>query len=249
MSDTARYVNVFAGAAVIVVNRLANSLPLNGQTTGEIALGFTVLFPVARYVFNIWFLIYALIIAFSVYQFNNYRDVENLTAPFLASCTFNIAWIFLWHFEFIVLSFLALVGLLASLASAYLRMPSHPGSIVGHLSVNGFFSLYLGWVSVSTVLSGAVVLEQAGLLQWGPESIGHLVLLIALAVAYASWVSLHRADPIFPLAFIWSLVAVAVRSWGIEQIAYTSLAAAMALALLSVFITVRFRVESRLLAP
>ena len=249
MSDIARYLNVFAGVAVIVVNQLANYLPLNGRTTGELALGFSVLFPVARYVFNIWFLIYALIIVFIVYQFRNFRAVESLTLPFLASCTFNIAWIFLWHFEFIVLSFLALVGLWASLAAAYLRMPSHPGSIAGHLSVNGFFSLYLGWVSVSTVLSGAVVLEQAGLLQWGPESIGHVVLLIALAVAYSSWVSLRQADPIFPLAFIWSLVAVAVKSWGIEQVAYTAVAAAMSLALVSVYITVRFRVESRLLAP
>lgn len=249
MSETARYLNVIAGVAVIVVNQLANYLPLNGQTTGEIALGFSVLFPVARYVFNIWFLIYALIVVFIVYQFRNFRAVESLTMPFLASCIFNITWIFLWHFEFVVLSFLAVAGLLLSLAVAYLRMPSHPGSITGHLSVNGFFSLYLAWVSVSIVLNGAVVLEQAGLLQWGPESIGHLVLLIVLAAAYASWVSLHRADPIFPLAFIWSLVAVTVKSWGIEQIAYTALFAAMALALLSVFITARFRVESRLLAP
>ncbi len=106
MSDIARYLNVFAGVAVIVVNQLANYLPLNGRTTGELALGFSVLFPVEIYVFNIWFLIYALIIVFIVYQFRNFRAVESLTLPFLASCTFNIAWIFLWHFEFIVLSFL-----------------------------------------------------------------------------------------------------------------------------------------------
>jgi len=47
---------------------LANALPLNGQTTGEISDRFQVYFVPAGYVFAIWFVIYLGLIAFAVYQ-------------------------------------------------------------------------------------------------------------------------------------------------------------------------------------
>ena len=249
MPHAMRYLNVLGGAAVIAINQLANYLPLNGQTTGEVAQQFSVIIPVARYAFSFWFAIYALIIVFCVYQWRSEETARRLGAPFLASCAFNIAWIFLWHYELIALSLLAVLGLVVSVAAGYMRMPPHPEDLAQYLSVNVFFSVYLAWTSISTVLNGAVVLEQAGLLYWGTDAIGWLVALIALAAAYASWVALSRSDPVFPLAFIWALLAVTVKSWDIASVAYPALAAAVALALVSVYVTGRFRVESRLLTP
>ena len=44
-------------ALTITVNGLANSLPINGQTTGEISDRFAIFFVPAGYVFSIWGLI------------------------------------------------------------------------------------------------------------------------------------------------------------------------------------------------
>lgn len=60
-------VNVVAVIATIVVNGLANALPFNGQTTGEISDRFQVYFVPAGYVFSIWGLIYIGLVAFAVY--------------------------------------------------------------------------------------------------------------------------------------------------------------------------------------
>jgi hypothetical protein len=56
--DTLRQsVNLLAVIATIAINGLANALPLNGQTTGEISDRFQVYFVPAGYVFSIWGLI------------------------------------------------------------------------------------------------------------------------------------------------------------------------------------------------
>ena len=59
---------LIAVIATIVVNGLANALPINGQGTGEISDRFDVYFVPAGYVFSIWGLIYVGLVAYAVYQ-------------------------------------------------------------------------------------------------------------------------------------------------------------------------------------
>jgi translocator protein len=69
MKDIIRQaVNVLATIAVLTVNGLANALPFNDLTTGEVSDRFDVYFVPAGYVFSIWGLIYLGLIAFTVYQ-------------------------------------------------------------------------------------------------------------------------------------------------------------------------------------
>jgi hypothetical protein len=60
--------NLVALAITIVVNALANALPLGGRTTGEISDSFNLLFVPAGYVFAIWGLIYLALIGFAFFQ-------------------------------------------------------------------------------------------------------------------------------------------------------------------------------------
>ena len=54
MSSILRSLSVFlATLSMIVVNGLANALPLNGQRTGQVSDRFDVLFVPAGYVFSI----------------------------------------------------------------------------------------------------------------------------------------------------------------------------------------------------
>lgn len=60
--------NIIGLAGVLIVNGLANILPLNNLSTGEISDRFQVFFVPAGYVFSIWGLIYLGLIAFGIYQ-------------------------------------------------------------------------------------------------------------------------------------------------------------------------------------
>ena len=121
-----RYLNLLFTLAVLVINTLANALPLNGQNTGEISNRFPILFVPAGYVFSIWGLIYLGLIFFVVYQFlpvsTDKPVVEKISPYYWLSCVANCAWIFLWHYEQFPLTLAAMLLLLVSLIMVYLGL-------------------------------------------------------------------------------------------------------------------------------
>jgi hypothetical protein len=59
---------VLTTSFALAANAAANILPLNGRTTGEISDSLKALFVPAGYVFSIWSLIYAGLLAYTIYQ-------------------------------------------------------------------------------------------------------------------------------------------------------------------------------------
>ena len=111
---------------MVTVNALANILPINGVTTGELSDAYPSLFTPAGYVFGIWGLIYLLLVIFVVYQARDAQQhnlrLDALGYAFVVSCVFNIGWIFAWHYGQILLSTLFMLGILASLVVCYERL-------------------------------------------------------------------------------------------------------------------------------
>lgn len=87
---------------MLAVNILANLLPLNGMTTGEISDRYAALFTPAGYVFSIWGLIYLLLLLWLIGASMNYRKLDKkLMTTISISNLLNAAWIFAWHFSLI----------------------------------------------------------------------------------------------------------------------------------------------------
>ena len=62
--------------AMVVVNALANILPINGIGTGAVSDSYPNLFAPAGLTFSIWGLIYALLAAHTLYQLGLFRGKE-----------------------------------------------------------------------------------------------------------------------------------------------------------------------------
>jgi benzodiazapine receptor len=212
-----QWANVAAVLATIIVNGLANALPLNGQTTGEISDRFDVLFTPAGYVFSIWGIIYLGLIAYAFYQvLPGRRDnprLRSIDALVVVASLANIAWLFTWHYERFVLGLVAMLALLFSLVGVYLRLdigrsraPSAEKALVDLP-----FSVYLGWITVATIANVTTVLDYIGWGGWGigPEVWTILVLLAGLAVATV--VSLTRGDIAFSAVLVWAYIGIAVK--------------------------------------
>src|SRR5512137_3017840 len=127
MKDIIRQITVSVTIlATIVVNALANILPINGQNTGQISDRFHVYFVPAGYVFSIWGLIYLGLIAFAIFQaLPSQRENLRLrkTGWWISlGGLANIAWIFLWHYEQFPLTVIAMLVLLGSLILTYLSL-------------------------------------------------------------------------------------------------------------------------------
>jgi len=224
--DTLRQVvNVLAVLVTIAINGLANALPLNGQTTGEISDRFQVYFVPAGYVFSIWGLIYLALVAFAVYQaLPAQRDnprLRRIGTLFALSCLANVAWLFLWHYEVFPLTLVAMVALLLSLIAIYLRLE------IGRAHVSAAekwlahvpFSIYLGWVTVATIANVTSVLDYANWGGWGIRPEAWTVIMLVAGTAIAAAVGFTRRDVATMLVIVWAFVGIAVKHAGTPVVA------------------------------
>lgn len=210
-------VNVVAVIGTLVVNGLANALPLNGLTTGEISDRFEVYFVPAGYVFSIWGLIYLALIGFAIYQAlpaqrENPR-LQSVGYLFAFSCAANVAWLFLWHYEQFLWSVMAMVALLLSLILIYLRLG------IGRIEVSTAerwlvqvpFSVYLGWVTVATIANVTSVLDYVSWGGWGIAPQMWAVIMLVVGAGIATAVGLTRGDVAYMLVIVWAFVGIAVK--------------------------------------
>ncbi|WP_256204151.1 tryptophan-rich sensory protein [Planococcus faecalis] len=144
--------------AVVVMNTLANTLPLNDQTTGDVSNRLLVLFTPAGYVFSIWSIIYLLlavwIVAFWIRLRKGQTPSHKITLFFVLSCLFNISWLLLWHYEFFAWSIVAMLGYLIALIALYLQYGNSERSFTERLPI----SINMGWISVATIANISFVL-------------------------------------------------------------------------------------------
>ena len=208
--------NVLAFAVTVIVNALASSLALNGRTTAEVSdLYFTLVTP-AGYVFSIWGVIYTLLLIFAVFQaLPSQREkpfLQQINFLFILSGVFNVLWLFLWHYDQIVLSVALMFALLATLIAVYLRLGI--GKTSATLKERAFvhlpFSVYLGWITVASIANVASALVS---IQWNGFGLANdtwAVLVIAVALLITLAVIATRKDVAYSLVIVWALVGIAV---------------------------------------
>jgi hypothetical protein len=226
MKDTLRQIAVIVTILVtLVVNGLANALPINGVTTGQISDSFHVYFVPAGYVFSIWGLIYLGLIAFAIFQaLPSQRENPRLRATgwwISLGGLANSAWIFLWQYKHFPLTLVAMLVLLSTLLVTYLRLG------IGRTAVSTAetwavrlpFSLYLGWITVATVANVTVLLAY---LKWdgfgiAPEIWMGIVLAAVLAIAVL--INFTRRDVAYALVILWALAGISVKFASVAAVA------------------------------
>ncbi len=212
-----QWLNFLAVLGTIAINGLANALPLNGLTTGEISDRFAVYFVPAGYVFSIWGLIYLALLAFGIYQLlPSQRDNPNLVKIgylFLGSSLANVAWLLFWHYELFPLTLVAMLSLLGFLIAIYLRlnvgrsMVSKADKWFVHIP----FSIYLGWITVATIANITSFLYWINWSGWGISPEIWTVIMLTAAVVIATLISLTRGDIAYLLVLVWALSGIAIK--------------------------------------
>jgi benzodiazapine receptor len=220
-----QYVNLLVAIVTIVFNGLANALPLNGQTTGEISDRFQVYFVPAGYVFSIWGLIYIGWLAFAVYQFlpaqrDNPR-LKRIGYLFALSGIANMAWLLLWHYEYFALTVVVMFTLLLLLIAIYLRVQIGKVHVatIERWCVDIPFSVYLGWITVATIANVTALLSYLQWDGWGISPEVWTLIMLTAGVCIASAISLTRRDTAYNLVIIWAFVGIAVNHAGVPIVA------------------------------
>jgi hypothetical protein len=226
MKDLPRQLAVIVTVVVtLVVNVLADALPLNGLNTGQISDGFHVYFVPAGYVFAIWGVIYLGLIAYTVFQ----ALPAQRTNPRLRATGWwvtlgglaNSAWIFLWHYRLFPLTLVAMLVLLATLIITYLRLgiSRSPVSAGETWAVRLPFSIYLGWITVATVANVSDVLDY---LKWDRFGIAPEIwigIVLAAVLVIAALVNFTRRDVAYAVVILWALAGIAVKFAAVAVVA------------------------------
>lgn len=232
-------VNVLAVLFTIAINGLANALPLNGVTTGEISDRFDVYFVPAGYVFSIWGVIYLALVAFAVYQaLPSQRDNPGLRRVgylFAMSCVANVAWLFLWHYEVFSLTIVAMVALLLLLIAIYLRLGigRTRASTAERWFVRLPFSIYLGWVTVATIANATSLLDYLNWAGWGISPELWTVIMLVAATGITAGVVFTRGDIAYGLVIVWAFAGIAVKHADTPIVSTAAWAATVAVALVT----------------
>jgi hypothetical protein len=218
---TLSILNLIGFLGTIVVNGLANALPLNNKTTGELSDQYPNLFVPAGLTFSIWGVIYILLAIFVIYGLvisvkNNTQKtafIENIGILFFISSLANIGWIFAWHYEILPLSLVLMLVILGSLITIYLRLrigksDSTPSErYLVHLP----FSVYLGWITIATIANVTAVLVD---INWNTFGLGEqfwAVVVIIVGIAIALSILLTRKDIFYCLVVDWALLGILLK--------------------------------------
>jgi len=216
--------NVLAFAVTVIVNALANSLPLNGRTTAEVSNTYFTLVTPAGYVFSIWGVIYMLLLVFAVFQaLPGQREkpfLKQISILFILSGVFNVVWLFLWHYDQIVLSVALMFALLATLIAIYLRLGigKTSATLKEKVCVHLPFSVYLGWITVASIANVSSALVS---IQWNGFGLANdtwAVLVIAVALLITLAVIATRKDIAYSLVLVWALIGIAVNQSAYQNI-------------------------------
>jgi hypothetical protein len=230
-----RYLTLLFFGAMVAMNYLANALPINGKTTGQVSEAYPNLFVPAGITFAIWGIIYLLLAAYCIIQFlPASRDMpREVSWLFIASCVFNGVWILAWHYQKLPLSLLIMAGLLVSLIMINLQLKDLPMGLP-----KAAFGIYLGWICIATIANVTAVLVDAG---WGGMGISPqawTIVLIAIGALIVSLAILRINNPYVGLSVIWAFAGIILkRSSDYQGIV---IAAAIGILLVAVFTLMGF---------
>ena len=203
-----RYINILLVAGMLVMNYLANALPLNNKTTGELSDSFPNLFVPSGLTFSIWGVIYIMIIIYCVVQFtgSDKEVISNISWLFGISCILNALWIVFWHYGKIPLSLLVMLGILITLIYINISIRNSTFGII-----KASFGIYLGWICIATIANVTALLVN---LNWNgfniSEEIWTMIMIFAGTMIVA--ITIYQLkNPFIGLSVIWAFIGIAIK--------------------------------------
>jgi len=223
-------INLVTFLATLVINTLANILPLGGRTTGEVSDIYFTYFTPANFTFSIWGVIYTLLGLFVIYQVlpsqKESSYLQDIGPYFALGGIANTIWLFLWHYDFIPHTLPFMFVLLASLIMIYIRLGVGKRKVTTkeQFLVHLPFSIYLGWITVAPIANVASTLIWAGWDGGGIDPIIWTLLVIAIAAVITLMVIWTRKDIGYSLVILWAAYGIYIRQAAVPLISNAALA-------------------------
>lgn len=221
------------------MNIWANVNPPNGLTIGAISQNIfkNVLITPASYAFAIWGLIYLGLISLAIYQALPAQKSDGLLSKIgyklaIASIA-QIIWVMCFLYRQYGASMIAMLCILLPLIGAYWSLPFKTRvSRQQQWLIKFPISIYLAWISVATIVNGAILLTSWQWQGWGLSPIVWTVIMLLIAGLITHFVVLPRLDFAYAAVFIWAAIAIAIKNSDVMLISGTAIGLSISLIVL-----------------
>jgi len=207
-----RLLNTIGLVLVLTINYLANALPINGFTTGQLSDFYPNLFVPAGITFSIWGIIYLLLIGFVVIQWKKSSDylVQKIGFLFFINCLLNSSWILAWHYRFEELSLVVMLLILTTLIMLYRATQA----LNFDFKIQAFFtkvpfSIYFGWICVATIANATTLLVHWGFNPAYPEYWTAALILVTQLLVWL--INKKYTDLAYSLTIIWAISGIVLK--------------------------------------
>jgi hypothetical protein len=208
--------NFLLFAAVVYVNTLAVTLPINGKSTGELSDQYPNLFVPAGFTFSIWGVIYLLLFIFVVYQIwvsFNKKTVQKVSIQsqilFGLTNILNMSWILAWHYEMVTLSVLIMIAFLITLIILFLNNEKiKTTTFMEKIAIAIPINVYLGWISVATIANITALLVTFG---WTGNPLTEstwTIIMLSIGAALAVVMLFRRTNFAYAFVIIWAFYGI-----------------------------------------
>lgn len=198
---------------MITVNALANILPINGTTTGDVSDAYPNLFAPAGITFSIWGVIYFLLFIYVIFQLivkdKKVEQVLNkINVYFIISSLANAVWIFLWHYQLIAWSVLFMFIILYSLIKISSLINQTQLNLKDRVYAKVPFGVYFGWITIASIANITTLL-----VSWGwkdfifTDQIWTIIILLVGAVI-ASMTTIKERNIAYGLVPVWAYFGI-----------------------------------------
>ncbi len=206
-----KYIVVLIFLGMIIVNSLANVLPINNLNTGEISDSFPNLFTPVGFTFSIWGIIYLLLAGYTIFQFLDKKRKEltgKINTYFIISSIANILWVFSWHYKIIWASLILMAVILWSLIKIADIMRTEKFSNKEEILVRWPFSIYFGWITVAAIANVVVFSVSINWSGWGLVEYEWTTFILLLGSLLGLYRMIKDKNIPYGLVFIWALLGI-----------------------------------------
>lgn len=214
-----KILNAVTFTAMITVNALANILPINNITTGEVSNAYPNLFAPAAITFSIWGVIYLLLALFVLYSFGVFDGKKEhsdealscIKYCFALSSVVNSLWIFAWHYQKIGISLILMFILLSVIIAAYRRINKAGFTKKDKIFAGIPFSVYFGWITIAFIANVTTYLVSIGWNAMGGEESMWMILAVVVGLVLAGINIIKFKDIAYGLVIIWAYIGILIK--------------------------------------
>ncbi len=204
---------------MVVMNGLANALPINGVTSGEVSDKYFNLFAPAGITFSIWGVIYILLGIYTIYQIVALRNQESYERLHLSKINVlycitsgaNALWILSWHFEILWLSLILITVILVGLIFIRLELDKVTLKSKEKWLIRLPFSVYFGWLTIATIANVAVLLVSLNWNGFGLSPVFWTVLILIIGIIISGLTTFRFKDIPYALVILWAYTGILIR--------------------------------------